>query len=201
MKKLAVAVIGGVLAFNTSFGAIDIAVTVQSSFGVNDPTIAGDTFDLPAGALYQLIWTPSLPVYNPAYGYSVYNPLSPTDVGPSEKLLGSWFSSTLGIVDTVGAVGDSVAQGLANDGLVSGYVYTRVFNVGSPTVGDYFNVGGLTGGPLGDQSQANPPASDTSDVAAGDLFTLSIQIVPEPSVLAFLGIGAALVGIRRMRRS
>lgn len=201
MKKLAIAVLGGVLALNASFGAIDIAVTVQSSFGVNDLAIPGDTFDLQAGALYQLIWTPSLPTYDSAYGYSAYNPLSPTDVGPTEKLLGSWFSTTAGIIDTVGAVGDSIAQGLSNDGLVSGYVYTRVFNVGSPAIGDYFNVGGLTGGPLGDQSQANPPASDTSDVAAGDLFNLSIQIVPEPSVLAFLGIGAALVGIRRMRRS
>lgn len=201
MKKVMLGIAAMTLATQMSMAAIDIAVQVQSSFGVNDPAVAGDTFDLNPGALYQLIWTPSLPTYNPLYGYSAYNPNDPTAVGAGEKLLGSWTSSTLGIIDTQNAVGDSVLQGLANDGLVSGYVYTRVFNVGAPGVGDYFNVGGLTGGPLGDQSQANPPAADTSDVAASDLFTLSIQIVPEPTVLAFLGIGAALVAVRRMRRS
>ena len=202
--KIKAAIMALLVGASMSYAAIDISVATASTWGVDDPLVGGVTFDLPAGALYQLIWQPLASGGVP----SAIDPLNPAvPTGASELVLGSWFTSMTGTLDVNTVNGDSALLGFPNDYLVSGYVWTRVFNVAAPGVGDYYGDGGITGGPLNDISQANPPGSNTSDVAPNlddtpNTFVLSNQImVPEPSVLAFMGIGAALVAVRRFRRA
>jgi len=84
--------------------------------------------------------------------------------------------------------------------LQGGYVFLRIVDLSAPggSIAQYYDSSVL-------QSVAynpNEPASQSLIHNTGDpLGDRMISVVPEPSVLAFLGIGAALVGIRRMRRS
>ena len=83
--------------------------------------------------------------------------------------------------------------------LQGGYVFLRIIDTSAP---------GGASGQYYDSSMLLTTAYDPLNPSAQQLLHNSgntlgdqMQVVPEPSVLAFLGIGAALVGIRRMRRS
>jgi len=204
MKKILVMMTAGWLTVASSMGAIDIALIVQSTAGINDPSLGAGPYgpgteliNLAIGSLYQLIWTTG-------GSASVIDPSNPLGLGAGEKLLQQWNTTVVGFLDTNPASYQSTDFALLPDGLVAGSVYLRVFNSGTPDgiTGFYAGTSSpLVGGPLNDQSPG-PNSENTVDIAPSSTYSLSFyQIVPEPSVLAFLGIGAALVGIRRMRRS
>ena len=190
MKKLLAAIlVVGSMAVSAS---ATITISWQSSFGVNDPTIAGDTFDLASGSLVQLIWSSDNII-------NALNDASPTTPTGNDQLLDQQFTTFAGAFSFNNSYPES-SLSLTEGVFLAGYVYVRVFNAAAPTVGDWYGSAGLVGGPLTDQDPT-PGLADFADVAPSELFTLNQTIVPEPSVLAFLGIGAALVAVRRMRRS
>ena len=79
-----------------------------------------------------------------------------------------------------------------------GYVYARIIDNSAPGGGSqYFDSVALL------TTAWVAPATPQDLVVNSDNFVgdKMIQVVPEPTVLAFLGIGAALVGVRRMRRA
>ena len=202
MKKIMAMLVAGMIGTGSTFAAIDISIIVQDTAGVYDPSAGVGPYggfpdiNLAAGSLYQLVWTT-------AGSASAIDPDDPTSVGASEILLESWFSTVTGFLDTQTGNYDSTLYALASDGLVPGRVYGRVFNSAAPdgVAGFYAGVTDLVGGPLNDQSPT-AGAQNTVEYAAATPIELTFyQVVPEPSVLAFLGIGAALVAVRRMRRS
>lgn len=83
--------------------------------------------------------------------------------------------------------------------LDQGFVYSRIFGSAAPIAGEYFSASAVLNPALYD---AGNPAADFLDhntgAAVGD--ELNIQIVPEPSILAFLGLGGLVMAIRRVRK-
>lgn len=202
MKKV-LAVVGAVLlGVATSHATIQVQWT--SLDGVLNP--GGGTLN--SGNLIQLMWSPTDPV-----GSLGVNAADITGNFGSSLVI--WTSTTPAVVID-GASGNITEQSLSitEATLLNGYVYVRLFSSAAPVIGDYFAISTIAGPGLGDMDPAvgNPVPTSVSldqDVNTEDPFQGIgtnpqidwVQIVPEPSVLAFLGIGAALVGIRRMRRS
>ena len=177
------------------------ASVVQASISVN--WFTGNGIDaplggaLPSGAMVQLIWTPDSLI-------GALDPNTPTATAGNDILLQTDFTTFNGLFAFSGAFNDGSGAllGINESTLLAGYVYVRVFSSGAPMIGDYFGLSSLVGNPLNDQDPtAGSP--DFVDLSPNDSvpFDAWTAIVPEPSVLAFLGIGAALVAVRRMRRS
>jgi hypothetical protein len=182
--------------------------------GAGDPV----TQVLPSGSLVQLIWSADM-----AYAPS----LSPVDIsttpgsawggGANDYLLYSTTTSGTG-----GWTGDLdgnaiYANALVNDqNINNGYVYAVIFSSGSPTAGSYYgfgqfaNVSGNTTPPLPDASNPLNPIPTLDASPSGHRLVLATsyvnntfggyQVVPEPSSMALLGVGLALVAWRRMAR-
>ena len=161
----------------------------------------GTTGRLPVGTIFQLIWTSD----TTAGALDALNPLTPTggDAAIMNGVDNYW------TLNFTGRMSYTVTD---SDSLIGGYVYMRVFNatsVGAIGAGTQYleapvwsaTPGTTTpSGPLV-LSTADPATTLQFDITPGQNIWLNQTIVPEPSVLAFLGIGAALVAVRRMRRS
>lgn len=209
MKKLLVAM--AALSVTSMVASADIFVNWRAQAGFYDNGSAGaypgDGILFPSGtALVQLLWSPDA---------------TTTGVDP----LGANFLASGGndILLTGGTVGwaagssgtltvlDEFAGGLAgtpaiflnaNYGpttLQGGFVYARVFQDTTPGLGEYFyqSSNALVTAYTGSEG-ANTLDINTDNTNGNELNQL---IVPEPSVLAFLGAGALVVAYRRMRRS
>ena len=172
-----------------------ITVNWVSNNGVDDPTIPGAAPDLNVGSLVQLIWSPDNVI-------GAINPFSPTTPTGGDILLDSVFTTIPGGFAEAGTYPENVGPllGITEPELLSGYVYIRVFNTAAPTIGDWYGESALVGNLLTDQDPT-PGLPDVVDIAPSSVFTLNQQIVPEPSVLALAALGAAVVAIRRFRRS
>ena len=172
----------------------------SSSFDVLDSngvfTDATLTTPLPIGATVQVIWSadnayaPAIEGQLDAAGY-LANASDYILFQGSSSILGGW----LGDLD--GATTYTSAN-VGGNPLPSGFVYVRVFQDGSPTGGEFY--ADSTRIPVINQ-QTNVPAdlSDVVDIApSGGVFPNKvIAAVPEPSVLAFCGIGSMLMAYRR----
>lgn len=190
MKKYAA--ILAAIAMSAAAASATITVNWISTQGVDDPTIGIYEPDLPVGSLVQLIWSPDNII-------GALDPLNPTVAQGGDVVLDSEFTTLQGgffITDTYPESLASVTEGA----FLSGYVYVRVFNSAAPTIGDRYGESSLVGNPLTDQDP-NPATPDIVDLAPSEVFTLNQQIVPEPSVLALAALGAAVVAVRRFRRS
>ena len=178
-------------------GATMMATAIVSSanIAINWGTInqpiwgpAGVGTPVPDGSIAQLIWSPTgvLPANN--LEINALDPLSP--YFPGEIVIGTGFAS-----GGIGLVTPSVINQLGQPALVSGFVYTRAFNTGAPGIGDFWGVGTV----LGNLTDMSVPGASPNQLDAGGTIT-AWQIVPEPSVLAFLGIAGAMIALRRNRK-
>lgn len=163
--------------------------------GINQPAALGGG-PLPAGALVQLIWTPD-PIIDPI------DPFSPTNTTVNDIVLQNDLT-TMNFIFTFNNYfheGVGPFTGFTEAQMLSGYIYVRVFNVGSPGIGDYYGVSQLEY-PLQDQDPF-PNIPNLLDISPyeDEPFSNWIQIVPEPSVFALAALGAGVIGIRRIRRS
>lgn len=175
-----------------------IGVNWIAGNGVNAPGTSLDN-DMPPGLYALLIWSPTPGVF------STFSDASPLALDNGNILLGT-FTDLNGGGFSTGAIqyndGSGPLAAISEAALLAGGIYMRVFSDDNPQVGDYWGQMSVMESGFVDQDPTPgtisfPDLSPTEDVP----FNAWVQIVPEPSVLAFLGIGAALVGIRRMRRS
>lgn len=187
MKKtmLLLSLILSIYLVNESRGTI--AVNWISTYGIDDPTIPGVTYDLPLNSLIQLIWTPDN-IIDPI------DPFNPTVPQGNDKLLDQRFTTIVGGFFEGGTYPESIV-GVPESVFLAGYIYVRVFNSPTPTIGDWYGESALEF-PLNDQDPIpNPP--NTVDIAPIELYTLPYQIVPEPATLAMLAISGAVIAMRR----
>lgn len=154
--------------------------------------------------LAQLIWTPDAFKADAWLNGAV-------DPGSNEQILASAIVNNLG--DEYGPL---EAQNYAGAFPGAGYVYARVFDLGSDNIATIIAGSWYYSGPLlATVDQADPLIQQdyiihqgTADAMfPGQGFdgygtdVLNQQVVPEPSVLALLGLGALGLGYRRFRRS
>lgn len=184
-----------------TMAAMGLAATANASITIN--WFSGNGIDhplggpLPAGALVQLIWTPDNII-------GTLDPFNPTATEGNDILLQDNYNVLPGAFAYGDQFDDGVGPlaGVTEATLLSGYVYVRVFSTAAPAIGDYYGVSQLIGNPLND---ADPPPGipDFLDISPiqDTPFNSWIQIVPEPSVLALAALGAAVVAVRRFRRS
>lgn len=177
----------------------DIEVAWQGAFGFYAngtgpaPADPGDYLGTVFGnATVQLIWTPDnqiseLDPFNVAEGY----------VSGGEIMLNSLaVNSTYGEYVAPAAVFADASYDTGVITLDQGYVYTRIFGSTAPIVGDYYFASQVVD-PSFRTEPAGPPTfieHNTGAVLGDELDRL---IVPEPSVLAFLGLGGLLMAVRR----
>ena len=184
MRNVAYAVTVGLMAVTASYGTI--AINWTASYGINDPTIGIDDYDLPIGSLAQLIWSSDAVM-------DAIDPFNPTVPQGGDLLLTNIWTISTGLIE---APGGTLTFVDAADEYVSGYVYCRVFNASNPAASAWYGEGGLVGGPLNDQDPT-PGLANTCDMAPLELFTLDQQVVPEPATWALLGFGALVMAARR----
>jgi len=167
MKKALVIIAAIGFSIYSSHAAIDIAIAMGSAYGVDSSAVIGSNADLPAGMLYQLIWSPD-------NSFAAFNHSDPTGVFGNDILLGDFFTPYEGYIIEVQSF-QSTDYALPSDGLVSGYVYARVFSAVAPTVGDYYGLSSVITG-LSDQSPG-PATPNLLELAPSSLFLVNNLIV------------------------
>jgi len=199
-----------------SFANIQIVWTANGVI-VDDDTRTGNPFPdgLPAGSLFQLIWSPDANAgalditdpTNPTGGEVVLDTYSSTGPTTPAEIFSDFPSQT----EFYGLAGDD-GGALPNEG-EGGYIYTRVFNSANPTIGNFY-AQTTPRGPIGD---ATPPDGSTPNpfdgeiTLGGDPEIRSEQginllvvdrpiVVPEPGTLLMFALGSLLlIGFRRRR--
>jgi len=199
-----------------SFANIEIFWTANGAI-VDDDTRTGNLFPdgLPAGSLFQLIWSPDAT----AGALDVSDPTAPTggdivldtyaSTGPSTP--SQIFDDKPNQTVVYGSAGDP-GGALPNAG-EGGYIYTRVFNDANPTVGNFYAQTTPTGptGPSMDASGVPNPPFGADITTATDpqinqfpgtnlLIVDRPIVVPEPGTLLMFVLGSLLlVGFRHRR--
>lgn len=167
---------------NVTWSGLEGFYRSDASTPLLDPLSSGNT------ALYQLIFTTV-----DAYGQAGIG----ATVGVNETVLASFVNVEAG--DNSNLYGELPAQSYTS-GFQAGWLYVRVFDQGTSGGGAgvvngtwYFNSPRYAA-----IDQANPDTTQLVDANSGPDFgdTLNLQ-VPEPSVLAFFGIGGLALAIRR----
>ncbi len=194
MKKLLLVVLGSLVIGTASHASI--TVNWFAGGGVESP-FDGDTSgnDMPIGLFVQLIWTS-------AGGYSPFDDNDPLSVDSGFVVLDTFTDPNGGAFSTSGTYNDGVGvlTGVSEAQLLAGSLYLRVFSDNAPAVNDWWGQGPIVGGLL--DQDPSPTTPNFVDLTDGDNpYSSWTQIVPEPSVLALAGLGAALVAIRRFRRA
>jgi hypothetical protein len=183
IKKLAV--IGAFAVATTAQADINIGWGASGGFYLSDPNVG--IIDPSGSFLAQLIYTASGAV-------GAVDPFALNFLGGDNTLLTSLTVSFPGNAGSVFGdfnAGSSVYAGA----LEGGFVFVRIFQDTTPDAGElYYDSPTLlttqfTGIQAPQLAQAN------TDVINGNQLTLTI--VPEPSVLAFLGLGGLALAARR----
>lgn len=188
-----------------------LAYQAKATISVNFDSVAGGVAntggttlaDLFSGSsLLQLIWSP-------VDAYSVLNPIAGVvDSGYFILWSGTISGGVVGGDADSGAVYSNANVGGAN--INNGFIYGRVFSSTAPIAGDYYAQGERisTASPFPDASSIPTPPPGQLELVSGagavfdsenGLFMLPLNnpIVPEPSVLAFLGLGGLALAARR----
>lgn len=202
MKKIL-----AIVAMTVIFGVVakaDIGIYANAEIGYIGVTgaINDNPSSLFSGSvMMQLIWSQTA-------GYSSATTAvgGGLDVGFVEL-----FSGTISVVDGLIPTGDIdggvvYQSSVIGQPLNTGYVYARVFNTDSPIIGSYYLNSTQIGPGLTEMSATPPPTPDALDIGTGSgaidlggyyVNPLNIEVVPEPSVLAFLGLGGLALAVRR----
>lgn len=204
MRKI-VAMIMGTLVAASAMADININWRAQAGFYENGTAGAypGDGIVFPSGsALAMLIWTP----FNG--GSPTIDPVDITDIagnytGGDDLWLDSLTLTYPGnVTDEFAPFGNQEIYQNVNYGgttLQGGYVYIRIFSDTTPASGEYYFNGPTLLTTAFVLNEAPQILEGNTDNTNGN--QLNQLIVPEPSVLAFLGAGALMVAIRRMRKA
>jgi hypothetical protein len=165
-----------------------LSITANAQMSVNWATTGAALVDgvgVANGSLAQLIWTP----FNATSAIDIINPAIPTGndyVLASTATLGSGFVSGGTFTLTAPPPEHTVPGTLLSDG----WAYIRVFNQAAPDLTGYY--GDTTPVAINNWVAPQPPQSY---FAAAPI----MQAIPEPSVMALMGLGGLLVAIRRRR--
>jgi len=167
---------------------------------------------LGAGFLVQLIWTPAATIA----GVGAIDPNNPTAATGGDVVLSSQFAQFDGVFFYQDDYPEALAS-VTEPTFLSGNVYLRLFSTAAPTANNFFyGLSGFQSGLLIDQdpNPSTPNQILLSNANNGALFwgnegytgnndplNTWVQVVPEPSVFALAALGAAVIGIRRFRRS
>ena len=181
------------------FASADIEVAWQASSGfyVNGsgplPDDPGDYVGpVYGGITVQLIWSPDdqiseIDPFNAVNGYVSGGELQLTSIFVNGNDYG--FHASGGVFEDANFDTGAVL-------LDQGYVYVRLFGDLTPTVGDYYFASTVVDPALRTEPPGSPTFIELNDnLVIGD--ELNRLIVPEPSVLAFLGLGGLLMAVRR----
>jgi len=176
------------------------SVQGSSTFAVIDSngifTDVGLTVPVGVGATVQLIWSadnayaPAIDGQLDAAGY-LANAGDYILFQGSGTILGGW----------IGDFDSSTNYVSANVGgapLPSGFVYVRIFQDGTPTSGEQYGESAIVT-VVNQQTNVPPDSFDTVDASpsTGLFLNKTVSAIPEPSVLAFCGIGSMLMAYRR----
>ena len=203
MKKLIAMLALGAVAV-ASYGDININWRAQAGFYKN-----GQFAVDPAGALLfgggstiaMLIWTP----FNG--GSPTIDPIDMSDIagnytGGDDLWLDSLTLTYPGnVTDEFAPFGNQEIYQNVNYGgttLQGGYVFVRVFSDTTPGLGEYYYDGPTLLTTAFILNEAPQILDTNTDNTNGNELN---KLIPEPSVLAFLGAGALVVAVRRMRRA
>lgn len=185
MKKIVIAIAAALMAAQ-SYADLNINWnTASATVFRND----GTTPLLTSGsALFQLIYSPD----NNA-GQALTDGTAENDTILEQLVVDSSTADT-------GAefFSDSYSQSF-----ISGFVYMRVFDVGT-SVGNTPALTWYLTGNVTATTDILPPTPNQEvrlGATVGGTYTLNQQVVPEPTAIAFLAIGGALVAVRRMRKA
>ncbi|MCB1071414.1 MAG: PEP-CTERM sorting domain-containing protein, partial [Kiritimatiellae bacterium] len=145
----------------------------------------------------QLVWSPDnlvseLDISNAANGW----------VSGGEVVLNTIVgNNTYGDFDAGVVVYQDANYDTGAISLDQGYVYSRVFGSTAPILGEYYSASPTVDATLySADPPSNPAFVEHNQLAGGDPINgseLDRLIVPEPSVLAFLGLGGLLMAVRR----
>lgn len=176
--------------WSIGYGLYDVGVVNLTSTDPNDGFLtAGNS------SLFQLIWTAT------SDGIGIVDPLDVDYVSGDNLVLDSRvITAGSGGYDEWG-FNSTVPAPYINPVFTAGFVFMRVFQTASPTVGEYYFDSAL----LALQNRGSDPIADTqllyletgSDSYPSQGVALNLEIVPEPSVLAFLGLGGLALAVRR----
>lgn len=200
MKKIATVAMSCVLTIGM-LASVD-TVRASSAFDVLDSngvfTDGTLSTPLPVGATVQVIWSA-----DNAYAPGIAGQLDSAGylANASDYILFEGSSSILG--GWLGDLDGSTTYTSANVGgnpLPSGFVYVRVFQDGTPTAGEQYADSSLVP-VINQQTNVPPDLVDVVDIApsSGVFPNKTIAAIPEPSVLAFCGIGSMLMAYRRRK--
>lgn len=200
MKKVTLVAVLSIVTASAAQADIGISWSASGGFYLNgtdanlDASYINGAGSLYAGATAQLIWSvdniaDDLDPFNVAGGY----------VSGDDILLRSFSASNL--YGDYGAGSPTIYADVDySTTLAGGYVYARIFDGSTPNVGDYYHASSPF---LATAYNPGAPVLQTLDQNAAPSFVLygsnelDTLIVPEPSVLAFLGLGGLALAARR----
>ncbi|MCZ7592758.1 MAG: PEP-CTERM sorting domain-containing protein [Kiritimatiellae bacterium] len=204
MKKIAAMLLAGGLAMSSAQAGLQVQWEGLDGFVHTDMSTIFPSATFGDGQyLAQLIWTPDNFIADAWIGGAV-------DPGSNEVIIDS--ASILNPGDVYGPLPAQNYAGL----FVGGYIYARVFDVGSDnpaniTVGSAYYAGPLVlavdNADPGVNQVYNIHQSTADAMFPGQGFdgfgtdVLNQQVVPEPTVLALAALGLGVVAVRRFRRS
>ncbi len=194
MKKSKIIVVAGAILVSLSALA---NVTVNFNSAASTIMLADGITRAPASITFA--------VYSSADGTADFSSSSTlTSPGGNDTYLGDFTTGTSSGRITGNNV-DNFAS-LTAGGNIYIVVFNAAWNAGAPTIGAGTQYGvGFVYGPTANQDIVPQPAPDSYGThytaVAPLLLNQTLTLVPEPTTLAFFGIGGLLFAIRRFRRS